>query len=122
MAKILQHHYVLAVPDAHASAKFFVEVLGFAVSHDGDGWVFVSRDACMIMLGTCPDDLPPRELGSHSYFAYLRVDDVDAVYAGAKGQGVDLLSGPTDKPWGMREFVLRTPDGHRLMIGQPVKG
>ncbi|MGO4396594.1 hypothetical protein AB4Z46_35145 [Variovorax sp. M-6] len=25
---------------------------------------------------------------------------------------------PADKPHGMREFLVATPDGHRLMIGQ----
>ena len=27
-----------------------------------------------------------------------------------------------DEPWGMREFGLRTADGHRLMIGSPRAG
>jgi hypothetical protein len=26
------------------------------------------------------------------------------------------------EPWGMREFGLRTVDGHRIMIGQDLKG
>jgi hypothetical protein len=26
-----------------------------------------------------------------------------------------------DKSWGMREFALRTVDGHRIMIGHSIK-
>ena len=25
-----------------------------------------------------------------------------------------------DEPWGLREFGLRTVNGHRLMFGQPI--
>lgn len=120
MPRILQNHYVLAVPSARESAKFYVDALGFAVTADLGGWVFVCKDNCMIMLGECPDDVPPGELGSHSYFAYLKVDDADGYYADLKQKGVAFLSSIEDKPWGMREFGIKTPDGHRMMIGQKI--
>jgi len=59
------------------------------------------------------------ELGDHSYVAYLRVDDVDAFHDRAVNAGADILKPPTDEPWGMREFGVRSPDGHRFMLGQP---
>ena len=118
MPTILQNHYVLAVPDARASARFYVDALGFRVVAEPDGWVFVSKDQCLIMLGSCPDDLPPGELGCHSYFGYLVVDDVDRCYAELAEKGVTPLGKLADEPWGMREFALRTPDGHRIKIGQ----
>ena len=121
MTKILQNHYVLAVPDADASAHFYTTVLGFAEAFRGDGWRFVKRDTCMIMLGECPDAIAPSDLGDHSYFAYLVVDDLDAYWDEVRDLGVEVTSEPADKPWGMREFVIRTPDGHRLMIGQDVE-
>jgi uncharacterized glyoxalase superfamily protein PhnB len=74
------------------------------------------------MLGECPDDLPAGELGCHSYFAYLRVADADAYYSGLQAKGADLLSAIEDKPWKMREFGLRTIDGHRIMIGHSLPG
>jgi len=71
----------------------------------------------VIMLGECPDDMPATALGSHSYFAYFRVANADSYYRDLKAKAVDVLSGIEDKPWGMREFGVRTPDGHRIMIG-----
>ena len=118
MPTILQNHYVLAVHNVRDSARFYVDVLGFDIESDVGGWIFVKKDHCMIMLGECPDDRHPSELGSHSYFAYLRVDDVDAYFTQVRAKGVELLNEPSDKPWGMREFGLTTPEGHRLMIGQ----
>jgi catechol 2,3-dioxygenase-like lactoylglutathione lyase family enzyme len=120
MSSILQNHYVLAVHDARRSADFYVQMLGFHIVAEPPGWVFVEKDACMIMLGECPDDLHPSELGCHSYFAYLRVDDADSYYDDLKSKGADLLSEIEDKPWKMREFGLRTTDGHRIMIGHPL--
>ena len=119
MSPVLQNHYVLAVHDARRSAKFYVEMLGFKIvakPNDG-GWIFVARDGCMIMLGECPDDLSPAALGGHSYFAYLKVADADQYYRHLKSKGAELLSDISDQPWRMREFGVRTVDGHRLMIG-----
>ena len=118
MPTILQNHYVLAVHDARRSADFYVRILGFEVVADPPGWVFVKKDECVIMLGECPDDLPPSELGCHNYFAYFRVSDADEYYNDLKAKGAEILSAIEDKPWRMREFALRTIDGHRIMIGQ----
>jgi uncharacterized glyoxalase superfamily protein PhnB len=58
--------------------------------------------------------------GDHSYVAYLRVDDVDGFHARAVAAGAEVLKAPTDEPWGMREIGVRSPDGHRFMLGQRV--
>jgi len=29
------------------------------------------------------------------------------------------LSQPATEPWGLREFSIRTPDGHRIRFGEP---
>lgn len=49
-------------------------------------------------------------------FAHLSVDDVDAFYKGLSQKGYKPLSEPQDRPWGDREFVIRDPDGYRLVI------
>src|SRR5687768_15941073 len=118
MPTILQNHYVLAVHDMRASPRFYVEALGFTIAFEPPGWIFVERDGVMIMLGECPDDMPATQLGCHSYFAYLRVDDVDAFHARVKQSGMGSVRDVIDQPWCMREFALTTPDGHRIMIGQ----
>lgn len=32
-----------------------------------------------------------------------------------------MTSKPEDKPWGLREFGLRTPDGHRITCGAMIQ-
>ena len=115
---ITRHMFVLAVPDLERSGAFYRDVLGFDVHEMGDpGWRMFVKDACRIMVGECPDALPARELGDHSYFAYLVVDDVDACHARAVAAGAELIKPIRNEPWRMREFGLRTVDGHRIMIG-----
>ena len=87
---------------------------------DAEGWSFLTRDNFRVMLGECPDERPAAELGNHSYFAYLYVDGVDQLYEEVVARGAEILSAPANKPWGLREFGLRTPDGHRLTCGEPV--
>jgi predicted enzyme related to lactoylglutathione lyase len=118
---IRAHHYVLAVPDLARSAAFFRDVLGFTVHAISDpGWLFFVKDQCQIMAGACPDALPAGQLGDHSYFGYLVVDDVDAYHGRVQAAGVEVVKPLRDEPWGMREFGLRTVDGHRLMIASPI--
>lgn len=121
MATILQNHYVLAVHDLEGSSDFFRK-LGFSVVLKPEGWIFVKRDNCMVMLGDCPDSLPAGTLGDHSYFGYLRVDDADGFYEELKQKGVKILSPIETKPWEMREFSVASPEGHRITFGQWMGG
>lgn len=110
--------YVIAVPDLKRSADYYRSVLGFEVMDlDDPGWKIFHRDNCVVMAGECPDALPPAALGDHSYFAYLEVDDIDELHASLAAGGAMFSKDLRDEPWGMREFGVRTIDGHRVMFG-----
>ena len=120
---IRRTNFVLAVPDLERSGAFYRHVLGFEVREIGDpGWRVFVRDACRIMAGECPDAIPAAELGDHSYLGYLVVDDADAYHRRVVAAGVEIIKPLRSEPWGMREFGLRTVDGHRIMLGQELRG
>ena len=123
MPRIVDARSVLAVRDLQASTRHYIDVLGFRRDFgDGkDGWSFLSRDAFKVMLGECTDATPASELGDHSYVAYVTVEGVDRLYADVLARGAEVTSAPTSKPWGLREFTLRTPDGHRYTFGEPLQ-
>lgn len=123
MARLSDPWHVLAVKSAARTSEYFQTKLGFEefLKVDEDGWRFVRRDSCVIMLGTCPDDVDARETGCHSYFAYWHVDDPDALFEEWSASGAMLMGEPTDKEWGMREFGVTTPDGHRIMVGKSIR-
>ena len=119
MAHIVNSRCVLAVRDRDVSTRYYVDVLGFRRDPiDAEGWSFLTRDSFRVMLGECANERPAGELGDHSYFAYWNVEGVDEFYRELVAKGALVTSEPTDKPWGLREFGLRTPDGHRITCGQ----
>jgi len=121
MAKIIGSRCVLAVRDLEVSTNYYVDVLGFRKDPiDAAGWSFLTRDNFRVMLGECRGIPPAGELGDHSYFAYWNTDSIDDLYQELLSRGALITSAPTDKPWGLREFGLRTPDGHRIVCGQPI--
>jgi catechol 2,3-dioxygenase-like lactoylglutathione lyase family enzyme len=120
-SKIAPWAFVLAVPDINQSAGYFHDVLGFRINwEEATDWRLVERDSVRIMLGQCPTDMHPSAIGSHNYFGYLDVDDVDGLYAEFTTRGA-TCSAPKDTHYGMREIVITTPDGHRLVCGQSSK-
>ncbi len=121
MSEIRKSSFVIAAPDLQKSAAFYRDVLGFTIQPVSDpGWLFYRRGACTIMAGECPNAIPPRELGDHSYFAYLQVTDIDALHESVRKAGARITKTIRDEPWQMREFGVVTADGHRIMFGQPI--
>jgi catechol 2,3-dioxygenase-like lactoylglutathione lyase family enzyme len=118
--KIASWAFVLAVHDLDKSAGYFRDVLGFEVLWaDAADWRLVQRDSVRVMLGHCPSDVPPAALGSHNWFGYIDVNDVDALYAEISARGA-VCTPPANRPYGMREIVVTTTDGHRIVFGQDV--
>ena len=121
MAQIINSRCVLAVRDLKVSTRYYMDVLGFTKDPiDADGWSFLTRDNFRVMLGECSDERPASELENHSYFAYWTIDQVDEFYNEIVARGALVTSRPANKPWGLREFTLTTPDGHRITCGQVI--
>lgn len=121
MAQIVNSRCVLAVRDLDVSTRYYIDVLGFTKDPiDAPGWSFLTRDCFRLMIGECPDDRAASELRNHSYFAYWNVRGVDDLYQEFVSKGALVSSKPTNKPWGLREFGLTTPDGHRITCGEEI--
>ncbi len=60
------------------------------------------------------------ELG-RGMFTYVKVDDVDAFYKSLIDKGIKPVSEPKDWEWGNREFVVKDPDGYRLVFFDKIK-
>lgn len=121
MSKVFDSRCVLAVQDLKISTDFYVNVLGFQIDPvNAPGWTFLSKDSFKLMLGECADEVAASEIGNHSWFVRLMIDGLDEYHRDISSRGAEVLSEPADKRWGLREFVIRTPDGHRIMFSEPI--
>ena len=53
---------------------------------------------------------------------HFTTDDLDATFARVRDAGAEIVSEPTDQPWGTRDFAVRDPSGNLVRIDQPPGG
>jgi uncharacterized glyoxalase superfamily protein PhnB len=121
MFKVQKTQHVLAVNDLDAAETYFVEKLGFTLQQRIGGWSFLHLDTFYLMVGHCEGERPARETNNHAYFAYVNCEGIDELYAQYEQRGVQFTQRIANKPWGLREFGVVTPEGHRLMFGQEIR-
>ncbi len=118
MSNITASTFVLAVRDFPGAIRFYTDTLGFEETLRVAGWSFLSRGVCTLRLGDCPEAQPMTSSPDHSWFAYLHVSDARSLYAEYTAKGVEIWHPLEDKPWGVREFAIATPEGHRIVFGE----
>lgn len=120
MFKVKSTQHVLAVKDLEKTERYFLDKLGFSVRFRVDGWSFLSLGSFHVMLGHCPDERPAHDTDEHSYFAYVNCEGIDEIYRDYQQRGAETFQTISDKPWGLREFGVVTPEGHRIMFGEEI--
>ena len=119
--KVVHTRHVLAVKDLKVEAAYYIDKLGFERDFTAPGWEFLSFGIFKVMLGECSDEMTAEETGNHSWFAHALVQNVDEVYGEFLERGASILSKMENKPWGIREFSIVTPDGHRIGFGEMIE-
>ena len=118
--RIIYTRHVLAVKDLTVETDYYLNKLGFERDFSVPGWEFLSCGHFKVMLGECSHAMWARDTGDHSYFAHVLVENVNEVFEEFSANGAVIISKTEDKPWGLREFSVRTPDGHRITFGQEI--
>lgn len=116
--KVVHTRHVLAVKDLKVEANYYLDKLGFERDFTAPGWEFLSFGDFKVMLGECADEMTAEATGNHSWYAHALVENVDEVYQELIDRAAVILSPIADKPWGIRDFTVLTPDGHRIVFGQ----
>lgn len=112
---------VIYVRQMAAMREFYADTLGFALHREmGPRWIEYRVGANILALAERSgrfDDRPPPE-GALSLQLAFRVapGEVAACAAVLEERGVEIMSGPTDQPFGHRTLFFRDPDGNVLEI------
>jgi len=117
---------ILGVPDVLASVEYFRAVLGFecsaeaifgGVGGEGAAYALMQRGGAMLHLQIRRRPLHFEGRNVHEGDVYLYVDDVDALYAEYRSKNVKVYRELENEQYGVRDFTIETPDGHRLAFG-----
>ena len=112
---------VIFTRDTQAMRRFYGEVMEFPVYNElGPAWIAYRIGASLLALterGLMFNDPAPPQ-GALSVQLAFRVAPQE-VYSCAEAlarRKVEIVSGPTDQPWGHRTVFFRDPDGNVLEI------
>lgn len=120
---------VLGVRDVKKAVDYYTHVLGFecpggifegAVPEEGGVYAVVRRRDIEIHLQIRRRDVFAAEREGIESDTYLFVDDVEALCQEFEARGALILRRPQDEPYGLRDFVIEDPEGHRLVFGTPL--
>ena len=115
----------LFVEDLSAARDFYTRVFSVPVLFEDANSVAVKFDNLIVNLLKAenaaeivePGAVASRDAGSRFQIS-IWVPDVDRVCAELQHRGVKLLTGPRDRPWGMRTANFVDPAGHSWEVGQ----
>ncbi|MBV9078527.1 MAG: VOC family protein [Methylobacteriaceae bacterium] len=120
---------LLIADDVTASRGFYERHFGFTP-------VFVSKVYAQLMspehdgrrfsLAFMPADhpfgvVPQRAAAGDGLMLTIQSADVNALHARLLADGVPIVHGPRDEPWGQRRFVVRDPGGTYVDVVQPIE-
>ena len=108
-----RHHAGIPVPDVLAAADFYVERLGF---EHGFTWgepvsfagVNLGETQIFLQQGT------PNPAGCALYFV---VGAADELFEFQRANGIEVVETPGDRPYGLRDYVVRDLHGYHLSFG-----
>lgn len=110
------------VKDIQKTAAFY-EALGFRIGKQDEQrltcyvnwfWIeFVAADKASDPVHQQEGKLPNRGAGE---FLHLKVENADEFYAGVVSKGLTPDGQPQGKPSTGRSFILRDPDGYKLVF------
>ncbi|OBK96628.1 ring-cleaving dioxygenase [Mycobacterium sp. 1245499.0] len=114
-------HYVESL---RRSVAFYRDVIGLQVRIEGDGYVefdmentkfaLFERSKLPELIGRDGGNPPCGEIG-------FVIDDVDAEAERLRGLGVEILTGPVDRPWRERTLHIADPDGNIVEFAQKLR-
>ena len=104
---------IFCVTDLPASVEYYVNALGFKFDWGDEWFASVSRDRCHLFL--CNNDQ-----GNPGAWAWIGVEDADALAAELQERGAKIRNPPTNYHWAY-EMQVEDPDGNVLRFGSDSK-
>jgi catechol 2,3-dioxygenase-like lactoylglutathione lyase family enzyme len=121
---LVGHATVFLVEDVARATSYYRDALGFETSVwevNPDHYGYAERDGVHFHFARFEDARPrPNrvEAPPDMFDAYVWVEELDALYEELSSRGAELVHGPVEQPYGLREIRVRDPDGYIVAFGQ----
>ncbi len=116
---------VYFVSDLQETISFY-EILGFDFKKRSNDWAigyinwfwleFVQKDKSEETVFRQEIEKDESRVGGAGSFLHLSVNNVDEFYELIVEKGLEPSSTPNNFAWGRREFVIRDPDGYKIVF------
>jgi predicted enzyme related to lactoylglutathione lyase len=113
------------VPDVAETVRFYTETLGFERHRVESDFAIVGiGDAILMfaderMYGAMGAQAGGRERGAYIDIRVV-VPDVDSYHRRCVDAGLDIVHEIADRPYGLRDFIVRDLNGFRLRFASPL--
>lgn len=106
----------LPVSDLDRSIAYYQEALGFRLAWRTEESTLAALASgeieILLLVPWAGQGAPPAQS------AYIYVEDPDALCEEYHQAGADIIDPVASRPYGMRDFVVADPDGHRFTLGR----
>jgi len=109
----------LFTEDLGKSKEFYEKVFGLSLIFEDDNsavYKIGETHINLLQVSAADELVTPEKVGNPEGGARLvftvHVDDVDEMCKKLTAQGVELINGPIDRPWGVRTASFKDPGGH----------
>jgi catechol 2,3-dioxygenase-like lactoylglutathione lyase family enzyme len=113
MVKLELSHIHVGVRNKERTLSFY-KALGFEVAR------IPTPKGEYVYIGLNDGSIDPSESTVGTTIIGISVDDVEEVYRLAKGAGVEISDDIKDRPWGVRSFYVKDPDGYTVEFEQKI--
>jgi catechol 2,3-dioxygenase-like lactoylglutathione lyase family enzyme len=121
------HAPCLMVSNVTRAHDYYASRLGFRSPRmwgNPPTFCIAQRDGLELMLAEADPGkaVHPNSENDGRIDVYFWVNDADALHAEFTDNGAEVVCAPEDQVYGMREFLVRDPDGHVLAFGHDTTG
>jgi uncharacterized glyoxalase superfamily protein PhnB len=106
---------ILHVSDVEASAKYYIEKLGFTIEFKYNDMIGLEYGPVLVYLSGPKQDV---KKASGQGSIYIFCDEVDNYYKDVSKKGAHIIVSLEARDYDMRDFAVADPDGNLLTFGK----
>jgi len=112
---------VIATSDVFGTIRYFEQTLGFKqqwIWGDPPVYAGIRAGGALLYVTYDPDLASTIKERRLSPDIFLWVNDIDSVYAHHRASRADITEELATRPWGVRQYVVREPNGYLLKVAE----